>query len=99
MPAPARCESARQTSGSRRPSPTPSSVSPRPPAAAPGAGRVRSGAAGVRRTPTEFDLLVCLAAAPGQVLTREKLLADVWGWPAASGTRTVDSHVKALRAK
>jgi len=50
-------------------------------------------------TPTEFDLLVCLASAPGQVLTREQLLADVWGWPGASGTRTVDSHVKALRAK
>lgn len=53
----------------------------------------------VRLTPTEFDLLVCLAAVPGQVLTREKLLAAVWGWPGASGTRTVDSHVKALRSK
>jgi DNA-binding response OmpR family regulator len=53
----------------------------------------------VKLTPTEFDLLVCLASAPGQVLTRERLLADVWGWPGASGTRTVDSHVKALRAK
>jgi len=52
-----------------------------------------------RLTPTEFDLLVCLASSPGQVLTREKLLAEVWGWPGASGTRTVDSHVKALRAK
>jgi DNA-binding response OmpR family regulator len=50
-------------------------------------------------TPTEFDLLVCLASSPGEVLTRERLLADVWGWPGASGTRTVDSHVKALRAK
>ena len=53
----------------------------------------------VRLTPTEFDLLVCLASKPGQVLTRDQLLADVWGWPGASGTRTVDSHVKALRAK
>jgi DNA-binding response OmpR family regulator len=26
-------------------------------------------------------------------------MADVWGWPGASGTRTVDSHVKALRSK
>jgi DNA-binding response OmpR family regulator len=33
------------------------------------------------------------------VLTRETLYAEVWGWPGASGTRTVDSHVKALRAK
>jgi len=53
----------------------------------------------VKLTPTEFDLLVCLASKPGQVLTRDQLLADVWGWPGASGTRTVDSHVKALRAK
>ena len=64
-----------------------------------GARKVRIGADDVRLTPTEFDLLVCLATAPGQVLTREKLLADVWGWPGASGTRTVDSHVKALRSK
>lgn len=53
----------------------------------------------VRLTPTEFDLLLCLANEPGVVLTRERLLAEVWGWPGASGTRTVDSHVKALRAK
>jgi DNA-binding response OmpR family regulator len=64
-----------------------------------GARKVRIGEDDVRLTPTEFDLLACLAAAPGQVLTREKLLADVWGWPGASGTRTVDSHVKALRSK
>ena len=50
-------------------------------------------------TPTEFDLLARLAAAPGEVLTRERLLAEVWGWDGAPGTRTVDSHVKALRAK
>jgi DNA-binding response OmpR family regulator len=50
-------------------------------------------------TPTEFDLLLCLARSPGVVLTRENLYAEVWGWPGASGTRTVDSHVKALRAK
>jgi DNA-binding response OmpR family regulator len=51
-------------------------------------------------TPTEFDLLGALAAAPGQVLTRERLLAEVWGWDGGAGaTRTVDSHVKALRSK
>jgi DNA-binding response OmpR family regulator len=51
-------------------------------------------------TPTEFDLLHALASAPGQVLTRERLLADVWGWDGGAGaTRTVDSHVKALRSK
>jgi DNA-binding response OmpR family regulator len=53
----------------------------------------------VHLTPTEFDLLVCLAAEPGTVLTRERLLADVWDWPDAAGTRTVDSHVRSLRGK
>lgn len=61
--------------------------------------RVRRAGADVHLTPTEFDLLVCLAARPGQVRTREQLLADVWDWADASGTRTVDSHVKELRRK
>ena len=64
-----------------------------------GARRVWRGGEEVRLTPTEFDLLVCLAAAPGTVVTRDQLMADVWDWPGASGTRTVDSHVKGLRAK
>ncbi|HTW16827.1 MAG TPA: response regulator transcription factor [Nocardioides sp.] len=63
------------------------------------ARRVWCGAEEVRLTPTEFDLLLCLAATPGAVVTRDKLLADVWGWDGATGTRTVDSHVKGLRAK
>jgi DNA-binding response OmpR family regulator len=53
----------------------------------------------IRLTPTEFDLLVCLAATPGTVLSREQLMTEVWGWPGASTTRTLDSHVKGLRAK
>ncbi len=64
-----------------------------------GTRRVTVGGDEVRLTPTEFDLLVRLASAPGDVLTREQLLADVWDWPDAAGTRTVDSHVRALRAK
>lgn len=64
-----------------------------------GTRRVDVAGAEVHLTPTEFDLLVCLAGEPGRVLTRELLLAEVWDWPDASGTRTVDSHVKALRAK
>jgi len=64
-----------------------------------GARRVWVGSDEVHLTPTEFDLLLCLAAAPGVVLTREHLYAEVWGWAGASGTRTVDSHVKALRTK
>ena len=64
-----------------------------------GARRVWVDGAEVHLTPTEFDLLLCLAATPGDVLSRERLLADVWGWADASGTRTVDSHIKGLRAK
>jgi DNA-binding response OmpR family regulator len=64
-----------------------------------GPRRVTVAGVEVRLTPTEFDLVARLALAPGEVLSRDRLLADVWGWPAASGTRTVDSHVKALRAK
>ncbi|MGI4894018.1 MAG: response regulator transcription factor [Janthinobacterium lividum] len=61
--------------------------------------RVRRAGNEVHLTPTEFDLLVCLAGSPRTVLTREKLLEEVWDWADASGTRTVDSHVKALRRK
>lgn len=61
--------------------------------------QVRHDGALVHLTPTEFDLLACLAAEPGTVLTRERLLADVWDWPDAAGTRTVDSHVRSLRGK
>jgi len=63
------------------------------------ARRVWVGADEVHLTPTEFDLLLCLAGAPGTVHGREQLYREVWGWAGASGTRTVDSHVKALRAK
>jgi DNA-binding response OmpR family regulator len=64
-----------------------------------GPRRVTRGGHALHLTPTEFDLLVCLATSPGEVLTRERLLEEVWDWPGGSGTRTVDSHVKALRAK
>jgi len=50
-------------------------------------------------TPIEFDLLLHLAGQPRTVLPRETLLAKVWGWSHVTGTRTVDSHVKALRRK
>jgi DNA-binding response OmpR family regulator len=63
------------------------------------ARRVRQHGEVVHLTPTEFDLLVCLAERPGRVLTRERLLADVWGYRDGSGARTVDSHVRALRRK
>ncbi len=65
----------------------------------PASRRVSHRGVAVHLTPTEFDLLVCLAEQPGTVLTRERLLAEVWDWPDAAGTRTVDSHVKSLRGK
>jgi len=61
--------------------------------------RVRRGGTEVHLTPIEFELLQHLASRPRAVLPRERLLAQVWGWPDASGTRTVDSHVKGLRRK
>jgi DNA-binding response OmpR family regulator len=61
--------------------------------------RVRRAGVEAHLTPTEFDLLVNLASRPRAVLPRERLLAEVWGWADASGTRTVDSHIKALRRK
>lgn len=53
----------------------------------------------VHLTPLEFDLLLELAGAAGTVRTRDDLMREVWGWADARGTRTLDSHVKALRAK
>ena len=64
-----------------------------------GQRRVRRRGTEAHLTPTEFDLLVCLAGRPRTVFSRERLLAEVWDWADASGTRTVDSHVKALRRK
>ena len=61
--------------------------------------RVRRQGIEAHLTPTEFDLLVHLAGRPRTVLPRERLLAEVWGWVDGSGTRTVDSHIKALRRK
>jgi DNA-binding response OmpR family regulator len=60
---------------------------------------VRRDGADVHLTPTEFDLLYALATKPGVVLDRTRLLIDVWGYRDGSGTRTVDSHVRALRKK
>jgi len=50
-------------------------------------------------TATEFDLLAKLMSDPGRVFTREELLASVWGYASAAGTRTVDVHVAQVRAK
>lgn len=50
-------------------------------------------------TYTEFELLKCMALHPDHVLTREFLLSEVWGYDYFGGTRTVDVHIRRLRAK
>ena len=47
----------------------------------------------------EFELLKYLSQHPGRVFTREQLLQEVWGYDYFGGTRTVDVHVRRLRAK
>jgi DNA-binding response OmpR family regulator len=47
----------------------------------------------------EYELLKFLAQNPGKVFTRETLLSRVWGYEYYGGARTVDVHVRRLRAK
>ena len=47
----------------------------------------------------EFELLKFLAQHPGRVFSRQQLLQEVWGFDYFGGTRTVDVHVRRLRAK
>jgi DNA-binding response OmpR family regulator len=47
----------------------------------------------------EFELLKFIAQHPGRVFTRAQLLQEVWGYDYFGGTRTVDVHVRRLRAK
>ena len=53
----------------------------------------------VSLTPTEYRLLLELAEHSGAVLSRERLLEEVWGYVWAGDTRLVDMHVRRLRAK
>jgi DNA-binding response OmpR family regulator len=63
------------------------------------ARRVHLGDDEVHLTRIEFDLLAFLVARPGAAVARETLLEHVWGWASDVESRTVDSHVKALRRK
>ena len=49
--------------------------------------------------PKEYDLLIYFAINKGHVLSREKILEDVWGWDYFGNSRTVDVHVRWLREK
>ena len=65
----------------------------------PDQGVVRRGGDEVHLTKTEFKLLVELASSPGKVFSRETLLSRVWGYDYFGGARTVDVHIRRLRAK
>jgi DNA-binding response OmpR family regulator len=61
--------------------------------------RVVSGGCEVALTAKEFLLLEYFLRHCGRVVSRERLLTDVWGYRYAGGTRTVDVHVRRLRKK
>ena len=63
------------------------------------ARRARVGSEALVLTPLEFDLLFRLARSAGEVLERDVLLRDVWGYDHAGYARTVDSHVTRVRKK
>lgn len=60
---------------------------------------VHMGNAKLELTPKEYELLKMLATNLGKVFTREQLLEKVWGYEYFGDTRTVDVHVRHLRAK
>ena len=60
---------------------------------------VHMGNAKLELTPKEYELLKMLATNLGKVFTREQLLEKVWGYEYSGDTRTVDVHVRHLRAK
>ncbi len=60
---------------------------------------VRAGGRPLDLTFKEFELLKYLVQHPGRVVTRDALLQEVWGMDYYGGTRTVDVHIRRLRAK
>jgi DNA-binding response OmpR family regulator len=60
---------------------------------------VRVAGSPVALSQKEYALIVCLAGEPRRVFTKDELLRDVWGYPAQSRTRTLDSHASRLRRK
>lgn len=61
--------------------------------------RVTRNGCNVVLKPREFDLLACLMRHPGQVFTRDHLLARAWGSEFSGDMRTVDVHIRWLREK
>ncbi len=65
----------------------------------PEARRLNVGGLEREATPKELDLLAFLLTRPGRVISRDTLLAEVWGPDSDAGPRTVDVHIAQLRAK
>ena len=65
----------------------------------PGRHTVTAAGESVSLTQKEFELLCLLLRHRGQVLSRERLIAEVWGYSFAGESRTVDAHVRTLRQK
>ena len=61
--------------------------------------RVTADGREITLTAREFDLLAHLAGRPGQVLSRDQIVAGVWGVDFSGDARTVDTHVKTLRER
>ena len=61
--------------------------------------RVTCGGTEVPLTPTEFDILECLATDPGRVVARQEILERVWNTHWYGPTRVLDVHIAALRRK
>jgi DNA-binding response OmpR family regulator len=53
----------------------------------------------IRLTRKEFELLACLVRRAGRVITRERLLDEVWGGATDIDARTIDAHIRRLRVK
>jgi two-component system phosphate regulon response regulator PhoB len=53
----------------------------------------------IRLTPKEFNLFRYLVERRGRVVTRERLLSDVWGYDTDVETRSIDAHIRRLRVK
>jgi two-component system catabolic regulation response regulator CreB len=84
------------------PAAAPAAPTPAPPAAFEHdaeRGRIACGGVWLALTRREYGLLVLLLRMPGRIWSRAELLDAVWGLDADSTDRTVDTHVKTLRAK
>jgi DNA-binding response OmpR family regulator len=89
----------RRTQESEPAPPKPEMLALGPVVVVPARRETRAGDRVVELTAKEFDLLAFLLRSPGIVFSRDLLLEKVWGYDRPVDTRTVDSHVRTLRAK